>query len=70
MTTHLIDPTNPQCDVESLHRSYWEPEDAVRLAETITESLHQDLDGWSDEEKQVIKAYIEDIGRAMYHATI
>lgn len=53
--------TNKEPHLFSLYRSNWTAEDALVLGETITESIHQDLDGWSDEEKVVINKYLEDI---------
>ncbi len=41
------------------HPKYWEV-----ILETITESLHQSLDGWEPDEVKVIERYIEDIERA------
>ncbi len=49
---------------ELLYKSNWKPEDALILGETITESLHQNLDGWSSRDKSVIRKYLEDIGLA------
>jgi hypothetical protein len=60
-------------DKTSLYRSNWTEtqqnmEDAVLLAETISESIHQGYDGWSDEEKVVIQLYLNDIGVALFHS--
>jgi len=44
-----------------------EPYGAPELGETVTESIHQGFDGWSDGEKAVIQTYLNDIGKAIYH---
>ena len=41
------------------HPRYWES-----IIETITESLHQSLDGWSEEEQKTIQKYLADIKMA------
>jgi uncharacterized protein YcgL (UPF0745 family) len=51
---------------ESLYRSHWEPEDAMDVAVTLTESIHENFDGWEDHEKAIIKLYLHDISRAMW----
>ena len=40
-------------------------QDPKQVGETIQEALHQGLDGWTDEEKKVIEAFLADIGRAV-----
>lgn len=53
----------------TLYRSTWDtPEatkDAKELAGLITESIHQDFDGWEDWEKVTIIRYLTDLRRAM-----
>ena len=34
---------------------------AIRLCETVTEALHQGLDGWSNSEKETIQTFLNDI---------
>jgi len=36
------------------------------LSETVTEAMHQGLDGWSPEDLFVIKAFLSDIGYAVH----
>jgi len=50
--------------VGPLYQSQWEPEAAVALAQTISESIHQSFDGWSDQEKAVIQMYLADLAIA------
>lgn len=61
--------SNFEPGVESLYRSDWTDEqgqkDAILLAQTITESIHQGYDGWSDQEKATIVLYLHDLGLAM-----
>jgi len=52
-------------DVASLYRSRWSDGNARILAETITEAIHQDFDGWSDGEKVIIRLFLHDLGRAV-----
>jgi hypothetical protein len=54
----------------SLYRSQWAPADALLLAEMITESLHQGLDGWNKKERKVIERYLADIELAMEHGRV
>ena len=52
-------------DVTSLYRSQWIAKNAMIVAQTITEALHQSLDGWSDGEKVIIELFLSDLGRAV-----
>jgi hypothetical protein len=52
-------------EAESLYRSHWTDEDAQNLAECVTESIHQGLDGWDDRDKAVITLYLHDLGLAL-----
>lgn len=52
----------------SLYRSNWSNEDAQVLAQTITEAIHEGLDGWSPKEQKVIKAFLEDVALACAEA--
>ena len=38
---------------------------AVKLCETVSEALHQGLDGWSYAEQDTINRFLDDIGKAM-----
>lgn len=51
-------------NIAILYRSQWSPEDAVKVTELITESIHQGFDGWSSREKSVIRKYLNDLGIA------
>ncbi len=53
--------------VATLYRTTWSDKDAQVLAENITESIHQSLDGWDDGEKVIIELFLHDLGRAQYH---
>lgn len=44
-----------------LLRSHWNASDAILLAEVISEALHGDLDGWTEEEKRVINDFLDDL---------
>lgn len=48
----------------SLYRSNWPTDDAELLAMTITESIHDGLDGWTKQEQEVIERYLADIALA------
>ena len=50
--------------LEHLPSIYGTPKHEL-LATTITESLHQSLDGWSEGEQITIMRYLNDIGLAM-----
>ncbi len=52
-------------NVASLYRSQWSDTNGRIVAETITEAIHQDFDGWSDGEKVVIRLFLHDLGRAV-----
>ncbi len=52
-------------NVGSLYRSQWSDGNARVLAETITEAIHQDFDGWSGGEKVIIRLFLHDLGRAV-----
>lgn len=47
-----------------IYRSNWTSEEALKLAENITESIHQGLDGWTDAEKVIINLYLHDLAIA------
>ena len=47
-----------------MYRTEWTEQDAVLVARTISESLHQSLDGWTEDEAKVIRAYLDDIALA------
>lgn len=53
---------DPKAD--SLYYSQWSTDDAMILAQNITESIHQSFDGWEDWEKIVIERYLHDLGLA------
>lgn len=53
------EPTNDE--TFSLYRSSWSNEDAQILAETITEVIHSDYEGWSNSERRVIERFLEDV---------
>lgn len=49
-----------------LHRSCWyrtekDVLDAITVCQTITESIHQSHDGWTEEEVKTIEAFLKDI---------
>ncbi len=52
-------------NVASLYRSSWSATNGRIVAETITEAIHQGLDGWSDGEQVVIRLFLHDLGRAV-----
>jgi hypothetical protein len=54
----------------SLYRSQWAPADALLLAEMITESLHQGLEGFTARERKAIEKYLADIELAMEHGRV
>ncbi len=56
--------------ISLLYKSNWTSAEALRLAEIVTESLHQSLDGWSDGEKVIIQLYLHDLAKAFHHTTV
>lgn len=56
--------TNKYPNIAKLYKSNWTNEDAQVLAEVVTESIHQNLDGWTSQEKSVIRKYLNDLGNA------
>lgn len=51
-------PTDPS---ETLYRSNWKAEDALKLAENISEAIHQEFDGWTEGEKVIIHLFLKDL---------
>lgn len=57
--------TQNDSQIANLYCSHWAPEDAQRLAGIITESIHQNYDGWDDHDKVIITLYLQDLGLAL-----
>tara|TARA_Y100000114_G_scaffold156778_2_gene185230 strand:+ start:455 stop:670 length:216 start_codon:yes stop_codon:yes gene_type:complete len=49
-----------------IRRTDWHnhPEDAITLAETISDAMEQNYEGWSMDEIQAIEQFLDDIERA------
>lgn len=51
--------------IARLYKSHWTDKEAQQLAEIVTESIHQNFDGWTSQEKSVIRKYLNDLGLAI-----
>lgn len=51
-------------NASSVYRSTWEPDEAMKLAQNITEAIHQELDGWEPHEKVIITLFLHDLAIA------
>ncbi len=58
---YLQEQMNPQFNMYGLNKE-WAP----YVLENIQESLHQSLDGWTEEQKLVIRAYLADLALATH----